>query len=158
MSAAPRSAANGPGIGRVVAGVDGSEPSLAAARWAAEYASLRGAELRLVTGWHWPALLGAAPAPAVDFEGDARAVAAGVADQLRQELPDLDIGSDVVFGPPAEVLVGESKGADLLVVGSRGHGAFSGMLIGSVSLHCVHNAPCPVVVVRGAPDDVPADA
>jgi nucleotide-binding universal stress UspA family protein len=48
------------------------------------------------------------------------------------------------------VLVNESEGADLLVVGNRGHGAFHGMLLGSVSIHCVTNATCPVVVVRGA--------
>jgi nucleotide-binding universal stress UspA family protein len=54
----------------------------------------------------------------------------------------------VIEGPPARVLIDASQNADLLVVGSRGHGAFAGMLIGSVSQHCVHHASCPVVVVR----------
>jgi nucleotide-binding universal stress UspA family protein len=47
------------------------------------------------------------------------------------------------------VLIGESKEADLLVIGHRGHGAFAGMLVGSVSIHCVTHASCPVVVIRG---------
>ena len=55
----------------------------------------------------------------------------------------------VAYGHPAQVLIDESKDADLLVVGSHGHGAFTGMLVGSVSIHCVTNASCPVVVVRG---------
>lgn len=59
----------------------------------------------------------------------------------------------MTFGHPAEVLVDESKAADLLVVGSRGHGAITGVLIGSVSIHCVTHAHCPVVVVRGAAAD-----
>ena len=56
----------------------------------------------------------------------------------------------IVYGHPAVVLVDASRTADLLVVGNRGHGAFTGMLTGSVSMHCVNNANCPVVVVRGA--------
>ena len=54
------------------------------------------------------------------------------------------------YGHPAQVLIEASKNADLLVVGSHGHGAFTGMLVGSVSLHCVTGAFCPVVVVRGS--------
>jgi nucleotide-binding universal stress UspA family protein len=57
--------------------------------------------------------------------------------------------TEVAYGHPSQVLVEKSKTADLLVVGNRGHGAFTGMLVGSVSIHCVTNAVCPVVVVRG---------
>ena len=59
------------------------------------------------------------------------------------------VQTKVAYGHPAVVLVEESQHADLLVVGKRGHGAFIGMLLGSVSIHCVTNAACPVVVVRG---------
>lgn len=68
---------------------------------------------------------------------------------LRAKHPGVKIESRVVEGHPAPVLVEASKGADLLVVGSRGHGEFAGMLLGSVSEHCVSNAPCPVLVLRG---------
>lgn len=62
---------------------------------------------------------------------------------------DPAIETKVPYGHPAQVLIDESKEADLLVVGSHGHGGFSGMLVGSVSIHCVTHASCPVVVVRG---------
>jgi len=134
--------------GRVIVGVDGSEHARNASRWAVEYARLTGSELRLVAAWHWPAMWGVVPAPAVDFEGDTRAVVVELVDELRKDHPDLRIAFDVVCGPPAQALLDAASDADLLVVGSRGHGSFTGMLIGSVSLHCVQHAPCPVVVVR----------
>ena len=149
MSTTGSGAAPGaPVKGRIVAGVDGSDSSLLAARWAANQARLTGSELRLVAAWNWPAMYGAVPAPGIDFEGDTRAVVAGIADQLRQEFPGVGIEFDVVCGPAAQALIEASRDADLLVVGSRGHGAFSGMLIGSVSLHAVHHAHCPVLVMR----------
>ena len=61
---------------------------------------------------------------------------------------DVPVQTTVIEGHPAPVLVAASKGADLLVVGSRGHGEFAGMLIGSVSEHCAANAHCPVLVLR----------
>ena len=67
---------------------------------------------------------------------------------VRATYPDLSIDPRVVSGHPAPILVEASKGADLLVVGSRGHGEFVGMLIGSVSEYCAANAHCPVVVHR----------
>jgi nucleotide-binding universal stress UspA family protein len=70
------------------------------------------------------------------------------ADDLRTKYPDIEITFRVVQGHPAPVLVEASKGADLLVVGSRGHGEFVGMLIGSVSEYCAANAHCPVLVHR----------
>ena len=67
---------------------------------------------------------------------------------LRAEHPGLVVDPRIVEGHPAPVLVETSKDADLLVVGSRGHGEFVGMLIGSVSAYCVTNAHCPVLVYR----------
>ena len=86
---------------RVVVGVDGSESSLAALRWAVRQAELTGAPLEIVSAWEWP------------------------------------------------VLEALSETADLIVVGSHGHGEFVGVLLGSVSEHCVTHCNCPVVVIRG---------
>lgn len=133
---------------RVVVGVDGSKSSTEAAHWAAGYAALTQSELEVVSAWHWPSMYGAGGAPAIDFEGETRTVVAEVVAELRTQFPDLKISDAIVAGPSAQALIDASVGADLLVVGSRGHGAFAGMLIGSVSLHCVHHATCPVVVVR----------
>ena len=72
------------------------------------------------------------------------------ADDLHAKYPDIDISFRVVQGHPAPILVEASKGADLLVVGSRGHGEFVGMLIGSVSEYCAADAQCPVLVHRAA--------
>jgi nucleotide-binding universal stress UspA family protein len=69
-------------------------------------------------------------------------------EQLRAEFPNQLIEGEVVQGRAAPLLVEASKGADLLVVGSRGHGEFVGMLVGSVSGYCVTNAHCPVLVHR----------
>jgi nucleotide-binding universal stress UspA family protein len=68
---------------------------------------------------------------------------------VRLAYPDITIRPVVVEGHPAPVLVEAAKGADLLVVGSRGHGEFSGMLLGSVSQHCTHHVSCPITIVRG---------
>ncbi|HEV2370305.1 MAG TPA: universal stress protein [Acidimicrobiales bacterium] len=98
MTEPTASLATGPRKGRVIVGVDGSDPSLRAARWAAEYAGLTGSELRLVTAWHWPAMYGTVPAPGLDFEGDARAVVVKATDELRRESPELPIEFDVASG------------------------------------------------------------
>jgi nucleotide-binding universal stress UspA family protein len=60
----------------------------------------------------------------------------------------LDVEEEIAYGHPAQVLIEQSADADLLVVGSRGHGAFTRLMIGSVSIHCVTHSHCPVVVVR----------
>ena len=67
-----------------------------------------------------------------------------------------EVEAQIVHGHPAQVLIDMSKEADLLVVGGSGHGAFTGMLIGSVSIHCVTGAFCPVTVVRGSEADAEA--
>ncbi|MCU4186894.1 universal stress protein [Acidiferrimicrobium sp. IK] len=134
--------------GIVVVGVDGSEPSKEALRWAAEQARLVGARLRVVLSWELPSVAYMAPLPAgLDFDKDAhRVLDEEIAGVLGQ--PDVDIEKVVAEGHPAPVLLELSKDADLLVVGSRGHGEFAGMLLGSVSEHCVSHATCPVVVVH----------
>ena len=134
---------------RIVVGVDGSEESLEALRWAVEYARNVGGSLTAVKTWHYPWAMQTAPAQ----------VDSNTTDQTRQELDDafaksgvdtegVEVERRALEGHPSLVLLKESASADLLVVGSRGHSAFTGMLLGSVSNQLVNSAECPVVVVR----------
>ncbi len=135
---------------RIVVGIDGSPTSVAALTWAARQAELTGSTVEAITTWEWPTNYGwAYPFPSdYDPARDAQTMLTDIVDTLRVAHPDVPVQWTVVEGHPAPVLVEASKGADLLVVGSRGHGAFTGMLIGSVSEHCVANAYCPVLVLR----------
>ena len=137
--------------GRIVAGFDGSAPSLEALAWAARQADLTGSTLEIVMTWEWPTSYGwAVPIPTdFDPEKDVQQAVDTATAGLRAEHPGLVVDTRLVEGHPAPVLVEASKDADLLVVGSRGHGEFVGMLIGSVSAYCVTNARCPVLVYRG---------
>lgn len=138
----------------VVAGVDGSAESIAALAWARRYAEATGATVRAVLAWHYPAAAGVAPvgvAPEAVQEETERVMNAQLVDAIGKVYPDpanAAVEAKLSYGHPAEALIDESKHADLLVVGSRGHGAFTGMLTGSVSVHVVNHAQCPVVVVR----------
>jgi nucleotide-binding universal stress UspA family protein len=139
---------------RIVVGVDGSPPSCEALRWAARQAKLTGASLQVITCWEFPVSYGWAPPYPADFdpaEDARRTLEVTVAEVLGKD-PGLAIEMTVAQGHPAPVLLNAGRGASLLVVGSRGHGGFTGMLLGSVSEHCVTHAPCPVTVVRGAGD------
>jgi nucleotide-binding universal stress UspA family protein len=135
---------------RVVVGVDGSGSSLRALAWAARQAELTGARLEVVTTWQWPMTYGGPLPYAIDWDpsADAHKVQAEAVEPVRRKHPDVEIDLNVVEGHAAPALVDASRGADLLVVGSRGHGEFVGMLLGSVSEHCVTNAHCPVLVLR----------
>lgn len=134
---------------RIVAGVDGSAASLRAIEWAARQAELTGATLEVVAAWEWPNSFGWSVMPSeYNPEQDAQGLLESLVAALRKSHPHAKVTWKVVEGHPAPVLVNESRGADLLVVGSRGHGEFIGMLIGSTSEHCVANAACPVVVFR----------
>jgi nucleotide-binding universal stress UspA family protein len=140
----------------IVVGVDGSDSSRRALRWAADQAKLTGAELTVVTTWEYPPTLGWAPPYPSDFDPNTDAEKA-VGETVKAVLgadPGVVVHMTVTEGHPAFVLTAAARGAELLVVGSRGHGAFAGMLLGSVSEYCAAHAPCPVVVVRH-PDDKP---
>lgn len=137
--------------GRIVVGVDGSEASRDALTWAARQAELTGATLQVIMTWHIPtAAYGAQiPMPSdYDFIADSERELGNVVSEVLGPQPGVGVSMVVMEGHPANRLIEASVGADLLVVGSRGHGAFSGMLLGSVSEHCVAHASCPVVVVR----------
>jgi nucleotide-binding universal stress UspA family protein len=139
----------------VVVGVDGSDESVAALGWAVRYAAVTGGTVRAVLVWHYPAAAGvvpAVPAPAEvtdEVEQQFRASLTAAVEKVSAQSPAVPIEPVLRYGHPAQVLAEESKHADLLVVGRRGHGAFVGMLLGSVSQHCVATAACPVVVVQG---------
>jgi nucleotide-binding universal stress UspA family protein len=136
---------------RIVVGIDGSPSSLAALEWAARQAALTGSTLDVVTTWEWPASYGMGFSylpPDYDPAGDARRVLDDVVKPVSGTYPEIAIRLIVVEGHPAPALVEASRGADLLVVGSRGHGEFAGMLLGSVSEHCATKAHCPVLVIR----------
>lgn len=145
-------AAQAADTGRIVVGIDGSPSSLDALAWAARQADLTGSILEIVMTWEWPSSYGwAVPVPNdFDPEEDVRKSLESAVERVRTEHPALTIDSRLVSGHPAPILVEASKGADLLVVGSRGHGEFVGMLIGSVSEHCATNGHCPVLVHRAA--------
>jgi len=137
---------------QVVVGVDGSAASLAALKWAAAYKAATGATIHAVMAWHYPSAVGpGAPgrAPVSITEEVRTEMSEHLTAAIKEAAPETDFDQDIAYGHPVEVLVDASSDADLLVVGSRGHGAFRGMLVGSVSMGCVTHAQCPVVVVRG---------
>ncbi|HXQ61266.1 MAG TPA: universal stress protein [Acidimicrobiales bacterium] len=135
---------------RIVVGVDGSESSRHALRWAARQAQLTGGRLDVVVTWELPTSFGWVPPYPSDFNpaADAQREADEEIRAALSEYPDVVAQTTVVEGHPAPTLVQASRGADLLVLGSRGHGEYAGMLLGSVSQHCVSNAHCPVLVWR----------
>jgi nucleotide-binding universal stress UspA family protein len=147
-----------PATTRVVVGVDGSPCGAEALTWAMRQAVLQGATLDAVACWQPPAMVSGAAGFGSYIDPSAfdqtevmtevleKALAAAVGDVPGAE--DVAVRSRVVASHPARALLVAAEGADLLVVGSRGHGELSGMLLGSVGLHCVAHAPCPVVVVR----------
>jgi len=134
----------------VVVGVDASDQSLVALRWAAQYARATGAKLRAVSAWHCPTTYGIAPDWSdVDFVAEATKKLEDSVKATLGDSPGIPMETAVVEGQSAPVLLDAARDADLLVVGSHGHGRFAGMLMGSVSTHCVEHSSCPVVVVRG---------
>jgi nucleotide-binding universal stress UspA family protein len=145
---APRNAAP-----KIVAGVDGSPPSIAALHWATTQAELTGGTIDAVIAWEFPVVgtsLGWAPTAPFD-DTDYSELAAKTLNAAVAEVsppPPVTVHQVVVEGNAAQVLLDAAKDADLLVVGNRGHGGFADALIGSVSVRCLHHATCPVVIVR----------
>jgi nucleotide-binding universal stress UspA family protein len=134
----------------IVVGVDGSDSSRQALTWAVHYAALIGAEVDAVISWNYPVGYGIG-AVASDWNPgeDARhLLAKTVIAVLGDDIP-VPLTEVVREGNPAQVLLDETKDAQMLVVGSRGHGGFVGLLLGSVSAHCAEHAHCPVLVIHG---------
>jgi nucleotide-binding universal stress UspA family protein len=153
--------------GTVVVGVDGSAGARRALRWAAAEARLRGSRLLIVHAWNQAYLdvllvgpLGGFSSAAADMHEAAERLLEKATAGLDGE--GVEIECRLVEGGAPEVLVAAAAEADLLVVGSRGHGGFAGLLLGSVSQQCAHHAHCPVVIVPAprpaATRPEPADA
>jgi nucleotide-binding universal stress UspA family protein len=143
----------------IVAGTDGSEESLRAVDWAAREAALRGAPLRIVAAAAAPpgmkSRAGAGEYARVSdvLLGQRDQALAAAAERAAKTAPGVLIDTDPLHGPAALAVTESGAGAQMLVLGSRGIGAFAALLLGSVSRYAADHASCPVVVVR---DEAPA--
>ncbi|MEV4318187.1 universal stress protein [Actinocrispum sp. NPDC049592] len=138
----------------VVVGIDGSSSALEAARWAAREAARRGTSVDLVSAFGFAATRHIGdPGVGGDFRealmGRSRDDLAAAAGAAAQAAPDIAISQRVADGFPVPALAAESAGAALVVIGDRGLGGFTSLLVGSVAIGLVARAHCPVVVVRG---------
>jgi nucleotide-binding universal stress UspA family protein len=140
---------------RIVVGVDGSQAAREALAWALRQAELTGGSIDAVTAWHKPVVVGGMPyGPLAVLEQSdfARFAETTLTNSIRAVAgadSAVSVRPVIRQGNAAQVLLDAADGADLLVVGSRGHGGFAEALLGSVSQHCVHHAPCPVVIIKG---------
>ena len=133
---------------RIAVGVDGSPLSLLALEWAITEGRLRGATLQVLTAWEFPIVVAGMPGvlDTTNLEAAARDAQTTALERIAHD--DVDVIGEVLHGPAAKILIDASKRADLVVVGSRGYGGFTGLLLGSVSAQVVHHATCSVMVVR----------
>lgn len=137
--------------GRILVGVDGSEGSLDAVRWALAEARRRGDVVEVLHCWHIPYygdMSGMMPVPGAVLEESAQAVLAEALAAVEADAEGVTLTGRTVQGAAAHTLVEASKDADLVVVGRRGHGGFAGLLMGSVATQVAGHAACPVVVVN----------
>ncbi len=140
-------------MGKIVVGIDGSETSQRALRWAVEEAQTRKATLTVVHAWTEPSAATGFGAARID-----QAVPLGTARQVLETaiagIGGADLASPLeaklVGGGASDVILEEAERADLLVVGSRGRAGFAGLLLGLVSQQVVQHATCPVVVIPTA--------
>lgn len=133
----------------VIVGIDGSEESERALRWAVEYVQQVGGLVHAITVWHQPVQFGyRLPNPDVELEQRAKKLLDEVTASVKADYPDVDVKPRLIRGHVVDELVGLSPQADLMVMGNKGHGAFTGMMVGSVTLKLVHHARCPVLVAR----------
>jgi nucleotide-binding universal stress UspA family protein len=140
----------------IIVAVDGSPSSEQALRWAVRQADATGGQVHAVLAWHLPDIYGwGAVVDDVDWAEHARLVLDTALAEALEPAVAAQVHRHVIEGHAAQVLLDAAADADLLVVGSRGHGGFAGMLLGSVSQHLAAHARCPVVVVRTTPQDVP---
>lgn len=136
---------------KIVVGVDGSESSIEALRYAASLAPALGARINAVACWHFPYLYAGIveAADVQEYENSARQSLEEAIKRAFDGREKPDIHTSVLNGPAASTLIDASEGADMLILGRRGHGGFSGLRLGSVSTACVSHATCPVLVVHG---------
>ena len=139
---------------KIVVGIDGSKESIEALTWACEEAQQDRVPIVAVCVWTLP------PSPVspsfggfnwgdgAQLDDATRSMLQHVVEQAELDFPTVDIGQYVIAGNAAQELIKLSEAADLMVVGARGHGGFSGMLVGSVSQHVLAHSGCTVAVVR----------
>jgi nucleotide-binding universal stress UspA family protein len=151
-------ATNGPDTPTIVAGLDGSQSSLAALEWAARQAELTGSALVVVAAWQLPVYAAAAITDDFDPTAGMQTVLDHALHAIEKRHQTLPTTGQVINGHPGRALVDASRGADLLVVGNRGHGKLTDILVGSVGLHCVTHAHCPVLIYRSDRDKPTAAA
>lgn len=137
---------------KIVVGVDGSPASLKAVLWAAHEAKLRNSEIEILHSWSMPFVadpLAMMPMmfPVEEMVSGANKVVAVAAAIITDVDSKIHVGTRVERGAASEYLIAAGKSADLLVVGSRGHGGFAGLLLGSVAHQVANHATCPVVIV-----------
>ena len=144
---------NEPDRPKIVAGIDGSPSSFAALEWAARQADLTGSALVVVGAWHLPGTYAAAGiTDDYDPAADMQRMLDHSLHAIQHRHRTLLATGQVIEGSSGPALVDASRDADLLVVGSRGHGEFMDILLGSVGMHCVTHAHCPVLVYRSDRD------
>jgi nucleotide-binding universal stress UspA family protein len=130
----------------IIVGVDGSEPSVDALREGATLAEALGVPLEAVITWQYP--FEYMPIPVWSPEEDATSILAAAITAAFADHPPDTLTTTTAQGPPARTLIELSRNARMLVLGTRGHGGFVGMLLGSVSSACAEHAHCPVLVVH----------
>lgn len=146
------------GVSMIAVGIDGSRGSEWALRFAVEESRLRNVKLRVVTAWHIAPSVYMEAAVLAVYDHDvveraARGNAEEVVERVLRPVPSKSVEVVTRRGSAAEVLIEESERAQMLVVGSRGHGGFVGLLLGSVGQQCAAHARCPVVVVHPPHDE-----
>ena len=144
----------------VVAGIDGSASARHAASWAADEAARRNVPLRIVHANLWPTVRLPAGHYPIQYQQPmlehSRTMVHQAAERANEHHPGLAITEEVITALPVDLMLAESRNAQLVVLGSRGLGGFAGLLVGSVSVAVAGHGHCPLVVVRGAePDDPP---
>jgi nucleotide-binding universal stress UspA family protein len=138
----------------IVVGIDGSAQSRIALAWAAKQAALTSSPLNIIMTWEYPTNYGYTMGwpEDIDFAADAKSELEKCVSEVLGTDPKIEVTASVHQGHAALMLVEESKHSSLLVVGSRGHGEFAGMLLGSVSEFAATHADCPVVIIRDSGD------
>lgn len=135
---------------QIVVGVDGSDASLSALRWAVKLAPTLDATIEVVVAWEYPYLLGLEAGMPQQWhpEEDAKEILRKSLKSVFGDTLPIGLVSGVHQGHAAEVLLKSSKTAQMLIIGSRGLGGFKGLLLGSVSATCAEHAICPVLVLH----------
>lgn len=137
---------------KIVVGIDGSPASLKAVLWAAHEAKLRNSEIEILHSWSMPFVVDPMAMmpmmfPVEEMVTSANKIVAAATEIVAGIDPKIRVVTRVERGAASEHLIAAGKSADLLVVGSRGHGGFAGLLLGSVAQQVANHAPCPVVIV-----------